>query len=317
MKSSGPRIERHMLLDSVPAHSKYTLGCAVGLGTLAAVSCFGLGAVTRALGWALIALAVLPFALNCASKRVSARFAALVVPRAMALIDARFAAVRKELLKGISGRVLDVGAGGGPYIKYLAAAGSAVTELVELEPNVHMHGTIRASIAAASPLPFTVRIVDTLLQDLPGDCNYDAILLGNVLCEVPDQAAALAEMNRLLKPNGRVYFCEHVRSHGWLGGVQDALNWWWCVVSDGCHCNRQTLSAIRAQKSWAVTHWAFDRAVAIPLIQDFVVGIAVKQSEGSQGAESSQSTVPPKQGSAAKRTKPRVRRHVELSYDET
>ena len=315
-----------MLLD--PVVSSWAKLC-VGAVPLLAVGAFGL----RSLCWALLLALLLPYAVNGASKQLSARFAAIAVPRVMALIDARFAAVRREQLKGIKGRVLDVGAGGGGYLKYLAARGSGVTELVELEPNVHLHSAIRRTIAEVSPLPFPVSVVGEVLEDMRGDRSFDSILLGNVLCEIPDVGAALAEMDRLLKEGGRVYFCEHIRSSGWLGAVQDCLNWWWVTVSDGCNCNRRTLEVIQAQPSWSVAHWAFPAAVAMPLIQDFIVGIAVKECRGSTRAFGQTGTTdaadsgdgaPPhmsksSQGGVTKRAtaRARARKHLSLSYDET
>ena len=79
--------------------------------------------------------------------------------------------------------------------------------------------------------------------------TYDAVILGNVLCEVPEPIAdTLAYVCRLLKKGGRVYFSEHVydREHLWRAALQLLVHPWWVTVSGGCHCNRCQLEAIEA-----------------------------------------------------------------------
>ena len=68
-----------------------------------------------------------------------------------------------------------------------------------------------------------------------------------VLCTVPDQSAALAEIQRVLKPGGRLLFLEHVRAEDpGLARWQDRLERPWRFLGDGCHCNRDTAAAISA-----------------------------------------------------------------------
>lgn len=68
-----------------------------------------------------------------------------------------------------------------------------------------------------------------------------------VLCTVPDPAAALAEIARVLEPGGQFLFLEHVRSRNpKLAKWQDRLEAPWRFLGDGCHCNRDTAAAIGA-----------------------------------------------------------------------
>ena len=77
-----------------------------------------------------------------------------------------------------------------------------------------------------------------------------------VLCTVPDQAAALAELRRVLRPNGELRFLEHVHAERQpLRAVQslaDASRLWPCIAG-GCHAARDTLRAIEGA-GFAVEH---------------------------------------------------------------
>jgi ubiquinone/menaquinone biosynthesis C-methylase UbiE len=132
-----------------------------------------------------------------------ARLYARMSPRA----DARGVAEhRRELLAGLSGRVIELGAGNGLNFSYYPAA---VSELVAVEPEDYPRERARQA-AGAAPVPVTV--VDALADRLPfPDRTFDAAVASLVLCSVPDQASALRELRRVLRPRGELRFYEHVR----------------------------------------------------------------------------------------------------------
>jgi ubiquinone/menaquinone biosynthesis C-methylase UbiE len=148
---------------------------------------------------------------------------------------------RQKLLDGLSGRVIEVGAGNGlNFVHYPAT----VTEVIAVEPEPHLRSIAEANAARAA---VSVKVVDATADDLPADeAEYDAAIASLVLCSVPDQDRALAEIRRVLKPGGELRFFEHVRAATpWRGRVQQALDATiWPLLVGGCHCGRDTRAAI-------------------------------------------------------------------------
>ena len=114
---------------------------------------------------------------------------------------------RRELLAGLAGRVLEVGAGNGLNFAHYPPA---VTEVLAVEPEPYLRGLAEV---AARQAPVSVRVVDGSADALPAaDASMDAAVASLVLCSVPDQARALAELHRVLRPGGELRFFEHIRA---------------------------------------------------------------------------------------------------------
>jgi ubiquinone/menaquinone biosynthesis C-methylase UbiE len=153
------------------------------------------------------------------------------------------AELRDRLLADAAGRVLELGAGSGTNSAHYPPAVSAVLA-VEPEPRLR---ALAASAAAAAPVPVTVVAGDA--SSLPADDGaFDAAVVSLVLCSVPDQAAALAELRRVLRPGGRLHFWEHVQAASpGLARVQHVLDATvWPALGGGCHTGRDTVAAIEA-----------------------------------------------------------------------
>jgi len=152
--------------------------------------------------------------------------------------------LRGGLLAQARGRVLELGAGTGLNLEHYPGS---IESLTLVEPDPHMTRQLREKLAQAGRTA-EVSVVEAAGEDLPfADGSFDTVAVTLVLCTVPDQVAALAEIKRVLAPSGQLLFLEHVRSHNdGLARWQDRLERPWRFLADGCRCNRDTASAIGA-----------------------------------------------------------------------
>ena len=150
---------------------------------------------------------------------------------------------RDDLLAGLSGRVIEVGAGAGSNFAHYPAT---VDEVVAVEPEPYLRERARETAAKAG---VRIEVVDGVADALPaGDASFDAAVACLVLCSVPDQAHALAELRRVLRPGGELRFYEHVRSDRKAVALsQHAVDrLFWPHAFGGCHTARDTPAAIAA-----------------------------------------------------------------------
>jgi len=147
--------------------------------------------------------------------------------------------LRTENLAGLSGRVLEVGAGTGTNFAFYP---DTVTEVVALEPETRLVPKARAAAAEAA-VPVTV-IASTI--EALGDVEpFDAVVCSLVLCSVENPDAVLQQLKSVLRPGGELRYFEHVASPGWRGAIQrlaDAS--FWPRMSGNCHTHRHTEKAI-------------------------------------------------------------------------
>jgi ubiquinone/menaquinone biosynthesis C-methylase UbiE len=167
-------------------------------------------------------------------------FARIYQRVAVAAEDAGAADHRRRLLNELVGRVVEVGAGNGLNFAHYP---TTVTEVIAVEPEPYLRA--RADEAAArAAVP--VRVVDGTATEIPlDDAFVDAAVASLVLCSVADQAAALREIFRVIKPGGELRFYEHVlaRSESWARW-QRRVDPIWTRMAGGCHLTRDTERAI-------------------------------------------------------------------------
>lgn len=181
-------------------------------------------------------------------------------------------ALRQRLLAGASGRVLEIGAGTGAN---LGLYNVAIDGLVVTEPEPAMLRRLQKAAQQHMPL---AQVVQSRAEQLPfQDASFDTVVSTLVLCGVDDQARALEEAHRVLKPGGRLLFLEHVRAEEpKLARRQDRFERPWGWLARGCHPNRNTLAAIRAA-GFDVTHVERGEIPkAVSLVRPLIVGVAAR-----------------------------------------
>lgn len=201
-------------------------------------------------------------------------FAALYDRMLAATEEAGLRDRRRELLAQARGATLELGAGTGLNLDLYP---DAVAELVLTEPGEHMARRLRERTAAAGR---DVEVVEAPAERLPfPDDRFDTVVGTLVLCTVDDPARTLAEVERVLRPGGRLLFLEHVRSSDpKLARWQDRLERPWHFVGAGCHCNRDTPATLR-ESPLEVERMDHDRLPkAPPITRPLVAGAAVARA---------------------------------------
>lgn len=143
--------------------------------------------------------------------------------------------LRQQIVPRAEGIVLEVGMGSGTNLQYYDPA--RVDFVWGLEPSEGMRRKAKTNVSRS--------LVDVRWLDLPGeqipleDNSVDSVLLTFTLCTIPDWRAALRQMLRVLKPGGKLLFCEHGQSpDSGIRKWQDRVTPAWKKMAGGCHLNR-------------------------------------------------------------------------------
>lgn len=210
---------------------------------------------------------------TCSGMKLGAKIFAAMYDRTMAAVERAGMDDRRErLLAEADGRLLEIGAGTGANLSHY---GPAVEALTLTEPEEPMLKRLRVRAEHHSPRP---KIVSAAAERLPfDDAEFDTVVCTLVLCTAADQRAALAEIRRVLRPDGRLLFIEHVRSdERRLAAKQDRLNRLNRVIAHGCNCNRSTVEAITAAGFDITKLERADLHKAPTWLRPLVVGTAVR-----------------------------------------
>lgn len=169
--------------------------------------------------------------------------------------------LRRENLAGLTGRVLEVGAGTGTNFEFYPAS---VTEVVAIEPEQRL-AVLAREAAEKAPIPVAVS-VDTVERQAVSATGepFDAVVCSLVLCSVDDPDAVLRQLFSTLRPGGELRYLEHVASAGPRARMQrlaDATVW--PRLLGNCHTHRHTERSItdagfevaEARREWVLPAW--------------------------------------------------------------
>ena len=176
---------------------------------------------------------------------------------------------REALIPQATGRVLEIGAGTGANLPFY----EGIDTLTLTEPDKPMMHRLKRRLRERAPRPLLLRAP---AEDLPfDDDSFDVAISTLVLCTVDDQPRALRELRRVLKPDGRLLFIEHVRADDQrLAKWQDRLNGLQTCFGHGCNCNRPTIDTITAA-GFKITKLERDvLRKTPPILRPLVVGLA-------------------------------------------
>lgn len=181
---------------------------------------------------------------------------------------------RSALLSNLSGVVLEIGCGTGLNLDYYP---KTLDRLILLEPDANMRKKLQEKIALKNTS--TIEILNCGAESIPlADASCDVVVSTLVLCSVANQKKVLAEIHRVLRPNGKLIFIEHVVATNnpvrlkW----QQRLEPIWKIVTCGCHLTRPTEEAIiKAGFSFEEITKQSMRGVP-PIVRPSIKGIAIK-----------------------------------------
>jgi ubiquinone/menaquinone biosynthesis C-methylase UbiE len=142
--------------------------------------------------------------------------------------------LRKKLVPLATGKILEIGIGSGLNIP-LYSKGEQVTGV---DPSIELLAYARE---LAADTDIDVEFIAKGAEELPlADNTFDSAVVTWTLCTIPDPMAALLEIKRVLKPEGRLLFVEHGSApEPEIVKWQDRVDPLWSALAGGCHINRR------------------------------------------------------------------------------
>lgn len=168
---------------------------------------------------------ILPSVLNCACGSKPVRYQ------------------REKIVPHAEGVVLEIGIGSGLNLPYYK--GDKVTRIIGLDPSPELNAMAEKTAAELGlSVEFILASAESI--DLPDD-HVDTVLVTYTLCTIPDAVRAVKEMRRVLKPEGKILFCEHgLAPDETVAKWQDRIDPLWGRIAGGCHLNRDIPKLIRS-----------------------------------------------------------------------
>jgi len=142
---------------------------------------------------------------------------------------------REKLIPFADGKILEVGIGSGLNLPFYNK--EHVKHLTAIDPSEEVW---KKNTIDTKSLPFDFEFIKAFSEDIPADTHsFDTVVITYSLCTIPDSYKAFEEIRRVLKPNGKLLFCEHGKApdkavQKW----QNRINPLWKRIGGGCNLNR-------------------------------------------------------------------------------
>ncbi|PIR14417.1 MAG: SAM-dependent methyltransferase [Flavobacteriales bacterium CG03_land_8_20_14_0_80_35_15] len=142
---------------------------------------------------------------------------------------------RAKIIPQAQGTVLEIGVGSGLNLPFYDKA--RIKHLTAIDPSVETWDKNKFDI---QKLPFNFEFIKAYAEAIPADNNcFDTVVITYALCTIPDTEKALEEIRRVLKPNGKLLFCEHGKAPDLaVQKWQNNINPLWKRLGGGCHLNK-------------------------------------------------------------------------------
>ena len=142
---------------------------------------------------------------------------------------------RAKIVPSAFGNVLEVGIGSGLNVSFYDK--SKVKSLIGIDPSEEIWKENNVDV---QNLSFEFNFIKAFAENIPAENNsFDSAVVTYALCTIPDLTKAFEELRRVIKPNGKLFFCEHGKApdkavERW----QNLMNPVWKKFGGGCNLNR-------------------------------------------------------------------------------
>jgi ubiquinone/menaquinone biosynthesis C-methylase UbiE len=201
------------------------------------------------------------------------RLFAWLMAHGNAKYEADMAERKQAMFADLHGSVLEIGPGTGPNLTPYPRD----IHWIGIEPNPYMHSYLRKEADRLGFQNIDLRTGTAEHLEVK-DSSMDAVVSTLVLCSVENLPAVLQEVKRVLKPEGKFFFLEHVAAPQGtrLRKIQNWIEPLWKVLGDGCHPNRETWIALENAGFERVDYEQF-RADLPAIVSPQIIGVAIKR----------------------------------------
>jgi len=147
---------------------------------------------------------------------------------------------REKIIPLASGNVLEIGIGSGLNLPFYT---SKVKTLTAIDPSKELWKRTQFNTEKS---PFDFKFIIASAEEIPTEDHiFNTVVITYTLCTIPNLKMAFSEIKRVLKPNGRLLFCEHGKApEKGIQKYQNIVNPVWKRIGGGCNLNRNIPSLI-------------------------------------------------------------------------